>query len=660
MSLLAPLFLFGLAMIALPLWLHRIQTQTPEREPFSSAMLLVASEQRTHMRKQLRFLLLLASRIVLLVLLVFAFAKPVLESSRQVFADDEPAFHLIVIDNSFSMAMGNRLDDAFNIARTIIDNMEPGQRAQIISADNHVRLIGEAGNDAGKLKSNLAAIKTSNTRLDFGVLISSLNGLLDNYSYNTAIHLISDYQASGLPPRFADLIPRPDDNRRVELFLHPVQAEDLSNWTVTSATQDNKGLTVTVRGFHTAAQEKTLTLSVNGEAQDQQTALVPAAGQTEFKFNKPKLATGDNRIVIQMTPTDQLAADDRRYTVMENAPPTPLLLLASDPASRSVTYLKTALETGSYSVETVNPAELDPRILQRYPWIVIADLGDINTVLSGALADYLNGGGAVFAAVGDHTQGLSTLPVIDRPVTSTRLSGNSRFRTVSRIDSSHPILAKSPGWRSVNISRVMVPETDDNDRVLITLEGDDPLLLERHVGPGRMLLLTTGLENNWSDLPVHSVFVTFMAEAARYLTNEDVLERQQLTGDAILLKQAGGASGQVIDPAGQTVLTLEDTHRTQNVELDQTGFYEVYTPGRHQLIAVNPDPRESETDTINADMMGRWRDTGKSQSATVSDTVSGIEPVTRELWHGLLLLLVLIVLAESILGNRYLDYRTGQ
>lgn len=660
MSLLAPLFLLGLGMIALPLWLHRIQTQTPEREPFSSALLLEASEQRMHMRKQLRFLLLLAMRILLLALLAIAFAKPILKSTRQVFAADEPAFQLIVIDTSFSMAMDKRLDEALDTAASIIDNMKPGQQAQIITADNHVRIIGKPGNEPGKLKSNLAAISTGNTRLDFGNLMNNLNGLLDNYSYNIAIHLISDFQATGLPPRFADLIPRPEGNRHAELFLHAVPANDRSNWAVTSALADSSGLKVAVRGYHNDERQKTLTLTVNGEVQDRQSQVIPAGGQAVFRFTEPILANGDNRLVIDMTPADSLTGDDRRYTVLENAPPTPVLLLTTNPAALAVTYLKTALETGNYTVETVSPADLDPRILQRYPWIVVTDLGAVNPVLSGALADYLNAGGALFAAVGDLSQGLSTLPVINRPVKSAKLPGNSQFRAVSRIDTSHPVLAKSPGWRSVNISRVVIPETDNNDRVLITLEGGDPLLLERHVGSGRMLLLTTGLENNWSDLPVHSVFVTFMAETARYLANEDVLERQHLAGDSILLKQAGGASGQVIDPAGRNVLTLEDTHKTQNVELNQAGFYEVYTPGRQQLIAVNPDPRESVTDTIDAAMMARWRDTGKPRAAGESMPAKGVEPVTRELWHGLLLLLVLIVLAESILGNRYLDYRTGQ
>ena len=69
MSLLAPFFLLGLLGIALPVWLHRLQTQTNEKEAFSSSMLLEASEQRVHLQKKLRYLLLLLAFRLLLVTL---------------------------------------------------------------------------------------------------------------------------------------------------------------------------------------------------------------------------------------------------------------------------------------------------------------------------------------------------------------------------------------------------------------------------------------------------------------------------------------------------------------------------------------------------------------------------------------------------------------
>ena len=69
MSFLAPLFLLGIAAIALPFWLHRLQAQSSERHSFSSAMLLETAEQQVHLRRKLKYLGLLALRVVLLTLI---------------------------------------------------------------------------------------------------------------------------------------------------------------------------------------------------------------------------------------------------------------------------------------------------------------------------------------------------------------------------------------------------------------------------------------------------------------------------------------------------------------------------------------------------------------------------------------------------------------
>ena len=64
MSLLAPLFLIGLASIALPVWIHHMKTKDPERQKFSSAMLLEQSKHQTSINKKLQYLLLLAARVL--------------------------------------------------------------------------------------------------------------------------------------------------------------------------------------------------------------------------------------------------------------------------------------------------------------------------------------------------------------------------------------------------------------------------------------------------------------------------------------------------------------------------------------------------------------------------------------------------------------------
>lgn len=667
MSLLAPLFLIGLAAIALPVWLHRLQTQSPEREPFGSAMFLEPSERRVHLKKEFRFLVLLALRILLLALLAFAFAKPILQQPPQLIAGEVPTLHLIVIDTSLSMGHGDRLARAKSTARELIDAMAVADQAQIIAAGGSIRIAAPPTNDAAAAGRALAALEPGAGRLDFGALIAGLGGLVGAVEKKITVHLVSDFQASGLPARFGDLVPgNMDDHndRAVELILHPVAAGDVANFTVEYIRETAAGIDVGVRAFASETREHKLALAINGVRHREQTQIVPAAGQAVYSFDNTKYEPGDNRIEATLASDDLLAADNVRYAVVDNTPPAPVLLITTGKQSLPVTYLSVALETGprGYRAEPVTVAELDARILQRYPWIVIDDLGAVDDRLAESITTYLMAGGAVFSALGEQAVTRERLPVTGHRVGDPNLvgiaAGISTLRSVDWIDASHPALARTRGWRSVNVSRALPLTIGRDDRVLMTLDDDQPLLLEHRRGDGRLLLLTTSLDNSWTDLPVHPVFVSFIAEAAAYLADEAVLDRQQLAGASLVLKQTRGVSGQVVDPTGSTVLQLADTRRAQDVRLDQTGFYEVYTPGREALVAVNADPRESDLATMTPEALARWRAAvaRPEQAATATDAAALAAP-PMELWWGLLILLALVVLAESLLGNRYLGLR---
>jgi hypothetical protein len=133
------------------------------------------------------------------------------------------------------------------------------------------------------------------------------------------------------------------------------------------------------------------------------------------------------------------------------------------------------------------------------------------------------------------------------------------------------------------------------------------------------------------------------------------LSRQQVAGASLPLSVTGGASGQVVDPQGQTVLSLADTRRAQDVRLRQMGFYQVYTPGKETLVAVNADARESDLEPMTAEQIARWQEAAVvAPQQAVAAAESQVAPPPVELWRYLLILLVLVVLAESLLGNRYL------
>jgi hypothetical protein len=85
------------------------------------------------------------------------------------------------------------------------------------------------------------------------------------------------------------------------------------------------------------------------------------------------------------------------------------------------------------------------------------------------------------------------------------------------------------------------------------------------------------------------------------------------------------------------------------------------------LVAVNPDSRESDLALMTTDTLQSWQASVAGASGNGNTVATDVElAATRtddgdeiEIWRFFLLLMALLVLAESLLGNRYLNLKTG-
>lgn len=667
MNLLAPLFLLGLGLIALPIWLHRLQTQTPKRQRFSSAMLLEQAEQRVHVQKKLRYWVLLALRILLLMLLALAFAKPVWERPPQVVAGPEAKLHSIVLDRSLSMSAGERMASARQKTLALLDAMSAGDRAQIVLADDALEVaVGPlAGTSDGKaaLMQAVQAALAGAGQLNLGALVRGLEGLVADEPRPVVAHLIGDFQASGLPAQFADLVPRRVNGRAITLAFEPVAAAPTANWSVQEVRNTRAGIEVAVRGWHTPARDLTVALQVNGAEKARLTRPVPENGEAVFVFAGVGLSTGENRVAATVLSGDSLAGDDTYYAVIDHGAAQTVPLLTLDPKALPAKYLATAFTAADerYRIEPLALGTFDARTLQRHALVLVEDLGAVDAAQSQALRAYVQAGGAVFAAIGERSAALQRLPVTEQRVLAVRSAPDSgEPLRIGSVERAHALLARLEGWRGIQLTRLLALQTERDDRVLVALEDGTPLLIERRIGEGKLLLFASSLDNTWNDFPVQPVFVGFMAEVAQYLSGRDVLPRRQRVGANLSLAEAGRI-GQVIDPQGRKLLALADAVQAEepkrSVKLPQAGFYQVYTASGEHWLAANIDPLESDLNPVDEETMQRWRTAAAASmggtAATNEAAPAAPQTAPLELWHVLLVLLALAVLAESLWGNRY-------
>src|SRR5215207_10195887 len=109
MSFLTPLFLLGLAGLAVPVIIHLIQRERKNVVEFPSLMFLRRIPYQSVQRRRIRHWMLLLMRLGALALIALAFARPFLRRTDPAAAGATGAREVVIlVDQSYSMGYGDR------------------------------------------------------------------------------------------------------------------------------------------------------------------------------------------------------------------------------------------------------------------------------------------------------------------------------------------------------------------------------------------------------------------------------------------------------------------------------------------------------------------------------------------------------------------------
>ncbi|HZF31778.1 MAG TPA: BatA and WFA domain-containing protein [Gammaproteobacteria bacterium] len=659
MSLLAPAFLAGLLAIGLPWWLHRLSSDNPNKQRFSSLMFLEPGEPRRVLAKRVQYLLLLALRIGVLVLLALAFAQPAIWRRPTPGDGSAARLHVIVLDVSASMAYRDRWQRAVDAAQEVIGNLKGDDRAQLVAAGRSIAVLGSATGDASVLRQTLNTVQPGIFRIDYGQTMRAIDGVLRGAQLPVVLDVITDAQQSSLPTRFGELAPR----RAAELAIHDVATGAADNWAVDSfgGSALTGELEAGIRSFAAEPATKTVKLEHNGKVVAEQTVEIPAGGRAQARFAPLELASGPNRVRVSVEPADGLAADDQRFLALKRPQPRSVLVVAADPKGRAALYTSAALgtlATLALTPEVRAPNALGDKPLTEFSFIVVTDAGLLGSGETARIQDYVEAGGRVLLAFGPRAASLTTVPVGGEALRPGSQLGAAKPASIGELDATHPALRGMDELRSAKFTRYLGVEPGADDRVLIRLDDGSPLLLERTLGAGRVLLFTSSLDREWNDLPVQPVFVPFLAGLANDLLGRAGFTSEAELGSTLAVRALGLAGGQIFDPRAEKALALGGG---DDVLLDQIGFYEVVGGGNTEIVAVNFDPRESDLASVDAAGLERWRGLGvrAADQTQAGPTAAAVEPVPRSLGPWLVLALLLAAIMESWVGNWHLRIRRG-
>jgi len=569
---------------------------------------------------------------------------------------------VIVLDTSGSMGYGDRFESARAAAGDVIDALGAGDRGQLIAAGRQFEVLGPATGDPSVLRQTLNTVEPGVFRLDYGQLMRSIDAVLRSAELPVVIDLVTDIQQSSLPTRFGELAPR----RPAELAIHDVAGGGKAeNWTIDSfgGSALTGELEASVRSFAAEAAQKTVRLELNGATVAEQMVDVQAGGRAQARFAPLELKAGSNRVTVSLAPADELAADDRRFLALKRPTPRSVLVVAADQRGRGASFVSSALatlKTLALTPDVKPPARLTERPLTEYSFVVVTDAGLLGSAETAALQDYVQGGGRALLAFGPRSGSLTAVPVGGELLRSSNQLGADRTVSIGEIDATHPALRGVDELRTAKFTRYLPVDPATDDRVLIRLDDGTPLLLERGVGAGRVLLFTSSLDREWNDLPVQPVFVPFLAGIANHLLGGAGFTSEADLGSTLAVRALGLAGGQIFDPRGEKALGLG---AGDDVLLDQIGFYEVVGGGTNELVAVNFDPREADLTPVDAMTLERWKGLGiraKDQAqAAQSAEVPPDEKIPNPLGPLLVIVLLGAAIVESWVGNWHLRIRRG-
>jgi Aerotolerance regulator N-terminal/von Willebrand factor type A domain len=625
-SFLAPVFLAGAFAAAIPLVLHLLKREPEPRVKFAAVKLLKHAPVEYTQRRRLRELLLLALRIVTLVLLAFAFARPFFPSGAALASSGTT---IVALDTSFSLSAPGRFERARQLAKDAITKAPASDNVGVVTFADEAEIAAKPGADrvlaASAIDRATVGFGATRYRAALSAAVQALAGRPGT------IVVVTDLQESGWDAGDRASIP---ESAKIDVLD---VGEPPPNFALLSVRALPDRLVATVRNAAPRARDARLHLTIDGRPAGDVAVSVAANQSADAVFAGPPRGRA---AAVAVDDRDGLQADNVRYAVLQGAaPPSVLLVTGSGDAGRDAFYVQHALGAGGpaangYQVASISAATLastDADALAPHPAVLLLSTRGLERRGREALASYVRGGGGLLIAAGPEVDGDVVADVLGQGstlrVVSTPGARPSR-RVLAPADARHPVFQRFAGTTATfglvtfqQAARISGAEC----QTLARFTTGETALLECPAGDGRALVLASDLDNRWNDFPLHASFVPFLHEAMRYLGSGRARAVEYVVADA---------------PAA-----AKHTPGVVTVPAERPG-------AAPRTIAVNVDPREADPARLSADdfqsAVTRLKDAGQSDARVEARQ----QEDRQHLWQYALALMTFLLMVEGWLAAR--------
>ena len=416
MAFLNPLFLFGLLAAGIPLLIHLWNRRRVVTIDFSSLMFLVAAHRQNVRRVQLKNLLILLLRMLIVALIALALARPFLTLGLPLSAVRAKTDVVIILDNSYSMAYEGVEGVAFEKAKAlgieVLRSLRHGDNASLILMSDVAQpifrqLTPDIEGVIAAVDDAAISYRATNVQPSLELAHEMLTGAglqtppTGRGAFNREIYLISDFAENG----WANWgrVPNLSDAR---IFLLPVTEQNRHNTNIEEIITSNQligmnlsfHMRVTTTN-HSAAplEQSTLNLFIGG--QKRRTMTFTAAADESLttplthRFSTPGTHTG----YFTLTP-DRLNVDNRRYFAFEALGEVRVLCVGEQTHTLTLALNP---DNGTMLLPTAcTPAEFETFPLEDYEVVILADIPKVTAPMRAQLQTCIRTGKSIIAFTG--------------------------------------------------------------------------------------------------------------------------------------------------------------------------------------------------------------------------------------------------------------------
>ena len=521
MNFLYPGFLFALLAVLIPVIIHLFNFRKFKKVYFSNVAFLKEVKEQNSSREKLKNLLILAARILAIVFLVLAFARPFISGN----AETNKANGNIVsiyIDNSYSMDAVNKegslLDEAKRRAKEIVKTYQLNDRFQLLTNDfegKHQRLL-----NSEEFIQAIDEVKISAANRNLQQVINRQQGVFTGTA-NRYSYVVSDFQQNFAGKETVKI------DQHTQLSLVKLSANELPNisvdsvWFLSPVHQPNASekIIVRVKNFgNEDAKNIPLKLSINNQQKAVGSINVAAGAIAIDTLSYSGLGLGWQKGVLSIKDFPLTFDDELNFSFQVNANQQ-VLSINGDKTAKFIEALFNA--DPYFQLTSVSENNINYTAFSNYSLIVLNGIAQPSSGLAQELKNYVNNGGSVVILPStsvDITTYSAFLNTLNLPAAASLATEATK---VSQIELKHPLfkdvfesLPKNIDLPVANRYFNYAESSRIANEPLLQLPAGKTYLARYPMSSGQIFLAATGLEEADGNLSKHPIFVPLMYKIA--------------------------------------------------------------------------------------------------------------------------------------------------